>query len=205
MNPIKQALILFKNNWKESLWLGAAATVYTYFAQLLPMIGALLISIGLLIFQELVNNRLRNGKWSTDLNYLRSHVVCFVIIAVILMPTGILLGSAFGLLEGPHGDWQNFPLSLSLFMLGIYFYFILMHAFSLELETQKGVAKTIDAAALTSIKQYKLFVPASFVLSLIFMAAGLLRGAGFVIALPLLFFTSAYLYQDVRSLFALKN
>ncbi|HWU42066.1 MAG TPA: hypothetical protein VN132_01470 [Bdellovibrio sp.] len=203
MNPVKQALSAFKNNWKESLWLGAAATIYTYFAQLLPMIGALFISLGLLIFQEIVNKWMKTGRWSMDLTHLKNHWVAFVLISIVLMPTGILLGSAFGLLESPQSEWQNIPLSFALFILGIYFYFILAHAFSFSIETTKSVAKAIDSTAIVSMKRYKIYLPTAFFMSLIFMLAGFLRGLGLVIALPLLFFSSAVIYQDVRSL--LKN
>ncbi|MGE5085146.1 MAG: hypothetical protein ACM3MG_02530, partial [Bacillota bacterium] len=98
MHPLTQALMIYKENWKESLLLGVAATAFTFFSQIVPTIGALLISVGLLIFQELANLRLQKGHWERDLSHLKKDWVSWIITAIILMPTGILMGSAFGLL-----------------------------------------------------------------------------------------------------------
>lgn len=198
MNPVKQALIAFKNNWKESLYLGVAATLFIFFSQIVPFAGAFLISLGLLIFQELVNLRLQIGKWKLDLTHLRSHWVSLLITAIILMPTGILLGSAFGLLQSPQNNWQSLPTSLGLFIMGIYFYMILSHGFNLQQERGIGIAKALDIAALVSIRNFKVYLIASFYISIALMIGGLLKGAGFVLALPFLFYVDYLIFSDLK-------
>lgn len=199
MNPVKQALIAFKTNWKESLYLGAAATVFIFFSQIVPFVGALLISLGLLIFQELTNLRLQSGKWKLDLTHFRNDWMSLIITAIVLMPTGILLGSAFGLLQSPQDHWRSLPMSLGLFILGIYFYFILSHGFNLQQNQHSGIAKALDNAALTSIKNFKVYLSASFYVSIALMIGGLLRGAGFVLALPFLFYVGYYVFADLKN------
>ncbi len=205
MNPVKQALIAFKTNWKESLYLGAAATVFIFFSQIVPFIGAFLISIGLLIFQELTNIRLETGKWKMDLTHFRNDWMSLIITAIVLMPTGILLGSAFGILQSPEAHWRSLPTSLSLFILGIYFYMILSHGFNLQQRQRVGIARTLDMSALASVKNFKLYLVASFYVSVALMIGGLLRGAGFVLALPFLFYAGYYVFADMNSRDAFKK
>ena len=162
MNPVKQALFAFKQNWKESLYLGVAATIFTFFAQVVPFIGAFLISLGLLIFQELANLRLSSEVWKKDLSHLQNDWISFIITAVILMPTGILLGSAFGVLESPQSRFESWPMALGLFILGVYFFLILSHGLILQQERHQGIARTLDVAALASIKNFKTYIFINF-------------------------------------------
>lgn len=199
MNPVKQALMLFKSNWKESLYLGAAATVYIFFSQFVPFVGALLISFGLLIFQELTNVRLKTGKWKMDLTHFQHDWISLIITAVILMPTGILLGSAFGLLQDPQDHWRSLPTSLALFILGIYFFMVLSHGFNVQQESQEGIAKALDTSALASVKNLKIYIVASFYLSVGLLIGGLLRGVGFVLVLPVLFYTTYYVFSEMKT------
>ncbi|MDG0814739.1 hypothetical protein [Bdellovibrio svalbardensis] len=205
MNPVKQALIAFKTNWKESLYLGAAATVFIFFSQVVPFIGAFLISLGLLIFQELTNIRLRTGQWKLDLSHFQNDWMSLIITAIILMPTGILLGSAFGLLQSPQEHWRTFPMSLGLFILGIYFFMILSHGFNLQQKLHGGIAKALDATALASIKNFKLYLVASFYTSVALMIGGLLKGVGFVLALPFLFYVGYFVFADMVNKDAFKK
>ena len=198
MNPIKQALIAYKTNWKQSLYLGVVATLYTFFSQVIPTLGALLITFGLLIFQELANLYLENGSWRMDLSHLKEDGLSFFLTSVIMMPTGILFGSAFGILESPQGQWQNLPFSLLLFILGVYFYFILSHGLRLKQQTSLSFVKAMDVTSLASIKNFRLYFPACFYVSLILMVASLLRGLGFIVALPILFYCSHFVFIRMK-------
>ncbi|MFM6929885.1 MAG: hypothetical protein ACKOX6_15555 [Bdellovibrio sp.] len=204
MHPLTQALMTFKKNWKESLLLGIAATAFTFFSQIVPMIGALLISVGLLIFQELANIRLQKGRWDRDLTHLKKDWVSWIITAVILMPTGILMGSAFGLLHSPQELWRTIPLALGLFMLGAFFYFILTHGLNLQLERPDGIARTLDKSALAAVKNLRLYFPCVFYVSVLLLFSGFMRGFGFIISLPFMFYVSFYLYSELRKRDAFK-
>lgn len=198
MNPVKQALFAFKQNWKESLYLGVAATVFTFFAQIVPFVGAFLISLGLLIFQEIANVRLSSGAWKKDLSHLQNDWISFLITAVVLMPTGILLGSAFGVLESPQERLQSWPMALGLFILGVYFFLILSHGLILQRERHEGIAKSLDTAALASIKNFKTYLAVSFYVSLALVVGSLLKGIGFIVALPFLFYCDYFAFKYVK-------
>lgn len=199
MNPVKQALIAFKTSWKESLYLGATATIFTFFSQSVPYAGALLIALGLLIFQEIVNVSLENHQWQMNLSHLKDHLSSLLITSFILMPTGILLGSAFGLLESPQSRWQSLPMSMGLFMLGIYFYLILSHGFRLQQLKHQNIAKSLDIAALSSLKHLKLYLTASFYISIALLTGSLLHGVGFVLSLPFLFYSDYFVFNSVQA------
>ncbi|MBO9665676.1 MAG: hypothetical protein J7501_02550 [Bdellovibrio sp.] len=199
MHPIKQAFMMYKENWKESILLGVAATVFTFFSQIVPTIGALLISVGLLVFQELANMRLQKGRWQRDLTHLQKDWVSWVITAVILMPTGILMGSAFGVLHSPQDWWQTIPASFGLFMLGVFFYLILTHGLNLQLERSEGIAKALDHAALGAVRNLRLYFPTVVWISLALIVASFLRGYGLILALPFMFYSCFYLYIEMKN------
>lgn len=198
MHPVKQALMIYKENWKESLLLGIAATCFTFFSQIVPMIGALLISVGLLVFQEMANLRLQKGRWQRDLSHLQTDWVSWVITAVILMPTGILMGSAFGLLHSPQELWRTLPVALGLFMLGVFFYFILNHGLNLQMEQPEGIAKALDKSALAAIRNLRLYFPSAFYVSALLVISTFLRGFGFIVSLPFMFYVCFYLYAELK-------
>ena len=190
--------MIYKENWKESLLLGITATCFTFFSQIVPMIGALLISVGLLIFQEMANMRLQKGRWERDLTHLKNDWVSWIITAVVLMPTGILMGSAFGLLHSPQELWRTIPMALGLFMLGVFFYFILTHGLNLQLEHSEGIAKTLDKSALASVRNLRLYFPCVFYVSVLLIISAFMRGFGFIVALPFMFYVCFYLYAEMK-------
>ncbi|WP_413586022.1 hypothetical protein [Bdellovibrio sp. HCB274] len=199
MHSVKQALIMFRQNWKDSLILGVLATLFTFFSQVVPVIGALLIAVGLLIFQELANLRLQKGRWERDFTHLQKEWVAWLITAVILMPTGILMGSAFGIIHSPQPLVQSLPAGFGLMSLGVFFYFILSHGLNLQLETHQGIAKALDRAALSSVKNLGSYLVATLTVALALVIATYLRGYGLILALPLMFFTCFYLYIELKN------
>ncbi|WP_413583175.1 hypothetical protein [Bdellovibrio sp. HCB288] len=198
MQSVKQALIMFRTNWKDSLILGVLATLFTFFSQIVPVIGALLISVGLLIFQELANLRLQKGRWERDFTHLQKEWVSWLVTAVILMPTGILMGSAFGIIHSPQPVAQALPAGFGLMSLGVFFYFILTHGLNLQLETHQGIAKSLDRSALSSVRNLGPYVAATLVIAAALVIATYLRGYGLILALPLMFFTCFYLYMQMK-------
>ncbi|WP_413576595.1 hypothetical protein ACLVWU_00985 [Bdellovibrio sp. HCB290] len=199
MHSVKQALIMFRQNWKDSLLLGVLATLFTFFSQIVPVIGALLIAVGLLIFQELANLRLQKGRWQRDFTHLQKDWVSWLITAVILMPTGILMGSAFGIIHSPQPLIQSLPAGFGLMSLGVFFYFILSHGLNLQLETHQGIAKALDRTALSSVRNLGTYLIATMTVALALVIATYLRGYGLVLALPLMFFTCFYLYIELKN------
>ncbi|QDK43843.1 hypothetical protein DOM22_01030 [Bdellovibrio sp. ZAP7] len=199
MHSVKQALIMFRQNWKDSLILGVLATLFTFFSQIVPTIGALLIAVGLLIFQELANLRLQKGRWERDFTHLQKDWVSWLITAVILMPTGILMGSAFGVIHSPQPLIQSLPAGFGLMAMGVFFYFILSHGLNLQLETHMGIAKAMDRTVIAAIKNLGPFLAATVAISVALVIATYLRGLGLILALPFMFFTCFYLYIEMKN------
>ena len=133
-----------------------------------------------------------------DLSHLKTDWISFVIAAVILMPTGILLGSAFGLLESPQSRLQSWPMALGLFILGVYFYLIMSHGLNLQQDRHEGIAKTLDVSAIASIRNFKIYLATSVYVSLALVAGSLLKGIGFIAALPFLFYCSYFVFKQMK-------
>lgn len=199
MKSFKQALIAMKNLWRETLALGFFVTGLLFVVRVLPFISMFALSIALILIQRAVTTRLANGNWPKNFSFLKSKWPAYIIVGIILMPTSILVGSAFGLLQTPQELWMTLPLTCGLFFLGIYFYIILNQAIELHLNSTQTLAKSIDVVALTSFRFLKKYALASFYLGAIFALSSLVRGAGFVLALPALFFVTYYLDQEIKA------
>ncbi|WP_413559409.1 hypothetical protein [Bdellovibrio sp. HCB209] len=199
MHSVKQAFIMLRQIWKDSLLLGVLATSFTFFSQIVPTIGALLIAVGLLIFQELANLRLQKGRWDRDFTHLQKEWVAWLVTAVILMPTGILMGSAFAVIHSPQPMWQSVPAGFGLMVLGVLFYFILSHGLNLQLETHQSIAKSLDKAALAAMKNLGSYIPATIVISIALVIATFMRGFGLILVLPFMFYTCFYLYIEMKN------
>lgn len=190
---------MFRQNWKDSLLLGVLATSFTFFSQIVPTIGALLIAVGLLIFQELANLRLQKGRWERDFTHVQKEWVSWLVIAVILMPTGILMGSAFAVAHSPQPLWQSLPAATGLMALGVIFYFILTHGLNLQLESHEGIAKTLDKTALAAVRNLSSYLPATAIISVLLVVATYLNGYGLILVLPFMFYTCFYLYIEMKN------
>lgn len=199
MNSLKQALIQLKEDWLNSLLLGCIATIFVLLVRFVPYVSAFLISLGLLFLQEVSNQYSETRKWPQNFSFLKQHLLSFVVTALILLPTSALLGSAMGLLQSPQNFLQTVPLSLGLLILALYFYLILNHALRLSMESGTSLAKSIDVAALASVKKFKDYFLVSFYLGVAVLIAGLLWGLGFIITLPFVFFATNYIYAHIKS------
>ena len=155
------------------------------------------MSAGLLSLQQIADQKIRGEKGKTLLT--TKDLTPFLVTAVVLFPTGVLLGSSMGILESPQPLYSALPLSLGLFILSIYFYLVLSQALRLRLESKVNIAKAIDVVGLNSFKRFRLYISISFYLAILVMISGLTWGAGFIITLPVLFYVSYFLYFEVRS------
>lgn len=191
-------------DWRNSLLLGVIASCYIFFVRFIPYISVYVVSVGLLIIQQITNNFLTNQKWPQNFSFLKNQLAPISITALVLIPTSTLLGSAIGLLESPQSIIHTAPLSFLLLIIAIYFYLILAHSIRLNLEENISLPKAIDIAALASLKNMRVYLIMSFYLGLLILIAGLLYGVGLIVALPLLFFGTHFSYVDLkaRNLFA---
>lgn len=200
MNSFKQALNLLKVNWKNSLLFGFVAMLFVFLARATPGVGAIVISLVLLIFQEMARRLIIENKPLRQISFEAKELVSYLITAVALFPTGALFGSALGLLDSPQNFLMTAPLSLLLMIVASYFYFVLSQSLRWHLETQRGLAKSIDIWGMTSLKNFRTYLVVSFYAGLLVFLAGMTKGVGLIVALPLIFFANHYLYIEKKSL-----
>lgn len=194
MNSLKQALIQMKTDWQSALILGCVATLLVMAVRFIPFGSAFLLSLGLLFLQQVTEYRLKNKTWPRQMDFMNGRWLPVAVCALILIPTSALLGAATGLLQSPQEMISTLPLSLGLHWIAIYFYLIIAH--SLKLRDDGGdLAKAIDLIAMNSLKQFRTYFATSFYLALAIMASSLIWGAGYILALPLLFLASSFSYQ----------
>lgn len=199
MKSFKQALFAMKNLWRETVALGLVATALLLVVRLVPYLSMFALSLVLILFQRTVTTRFDSGRWPTNFLFLKRKWPAYIIVGIVLMPTSILVGSAFGLLQTPQELWMTLPLTCGLFFLGIYFYMILNQAIELHLNSPITLAKSIDVVALRSFRYLKKYSLASFYLGILFGVSSLINGAGFVAALPALFYVTYYLDQEIKA------
>ncbi|WP_373998682.1 hypothetical protein [Bdellovibrio bacteriovorus] len=203
MNSFKQALIQLKSQWKYSLILGAIGFVVAFSLRHIPYVSAVLTAFALLVLQHLTDRWLEGKNWK-DLSIVKESLLPFIVTSLILFPTTVLIGSSFGILQSPQEYLSGAPLSLGLFILGTFFYLVLTHALRYRLDTGTGLAEAVDIVGLASMKNLRHYFVVSFYLALLLLIAGVTWGIGFLLAFPVLFFSSYYSYLEMKSKFLKK-
>ncbi|KHD88468.1 MAG: hypothetical protein OM95_08090 [Bdellovibrio sp. ArHS] len=203
MNSFKQALIHLKNHWKYGLLIGALGLMVALILRHIPYVSAFLTAFALLILQHLTDRWMEGKKWQ-NLSTLKEFLLPFVVTSLILFPTTVLIGSSLGILQSPQEYLSGAPLSLGLFMLGAFFYLVLTHALRYRMETTTGLAEALDIVGLASMKNFRVYFVLSFYLALLLLLAGVTWGLGFLVAFPMLFFSSHYSYNEMKTLFVKK-
>lgn len=192
---LKQALIQIRTDWKNALLLGCVATLLIMMVRFIPFGSAFLISLGLLFLQQATEFYLKNKVWPRRLEFMKGHWPALVACALILIPTSALLGAATGLLQSTQQLTTTLPLSLGMYWIAVYFYLIIAH--SLRFRSRSGtLPKAIDQVAMSSLRRFRSYFSVSFNLTVAIMISSFVSGAGYILTLPLLFFATAYSYQD---------
>ncbi len=188
MNSFKQAYIQFKINWKESLFIGCIASLLVMLAQFIPVLGPIFISLGLLVLQLLTNFWIRHSSWPKDLDFLKKSAVSLLVVGVLLAPTSILIGSAYGVLQSPQDLMTSVPTSLGLFIIGILFYFILVHALIQTERRSVNIIKALDQAALSNLRNIKSLALPCLIFAVLFSVNQWTYSLGLIVIFPLLFY-----------------
>lgn len=198
MNSLKQALNHFKQNRQNSFLLGILATSLVVTLRYIPLFSAFLISLVALLLQDLAKQLIVHKKWPVRFQSTFARALSYMIVAVILLPTSVLLGSAVGFLESPQELFVSVPFSLSLIILGVYFYLILSHALRFHFEQNENLAKSIDFIGVASFKNLNMYVPLSLYLAVLILIGGMTKGAGLIVALPFLFYVNHFSYKELE-------
>lgn len=199
MNSFKQALNLLKANLKNSFWFGFVAMLFIFLARATPGVGAIVVSLVLLIFQEMAIRLLLEKKNLRQISFESRELVSYLIISVALFPTSALFGSAVGLLESPQSFLMTVPFSILLMIAATYFYLVLSQSLRWHMESQNSIAKSIDTWGMASIKNFKDYLGVSFYAALLIFVSAMTKGVGLIAALPLIFIANHYLYLEKRS------
>lgn len=189
MHLFKQALIQYKTHWQESLLIGLFSFMCVLAAPTLPLVGSFFLSLVLLSFQLVIWFRLEYKRWPIKSDLFPQSITPLLVCSLVMTPTSILIGSAHGLLASPQGILTAWPMSVGLLFIGIYFYFLIAHALLLTRAANLGIAKALDRAALDTMRNFRVFAPLCLIFAVLFLASQLTMGIGWVIALPLLYYT----------------
>ncbi|MGZ3769240.1 MAG: hypothetical protein ACXVCP_06350 [Bdellovibrio sp.] len=194
----KQALIQFKKTWKQSILLGIAGSAFILAVSHIPIISTFIISVGILKLQAAAQAIINKEKITNHFN--TKNLFSSVIVGVILVPSGILLGSAIGLLQGQQELTMTVPVSMALITIAVLFYFIFSQSLRHNLETGTSIGKSIDFIAINSIKNFTNYLVPGICFSVLIILSELTKGIGLVITLPLLFYTNQFIYEKSEAL-----
>jgi hypothetical protein len=194
MNELKQALNLAKNKWQLTLIVGFVATVFIFLTRMLPLIGAWVVSIGLLVLQTQIDAWM-DGKEFQDISVSRKQIPSLLICSLVLMPTLILMGSSGGLLQKTDHLLQSLAPAYFLVFICLFFYVAIVRSLWIERREEISIAKALDKSFSESFKDLRKKLPLLLMLSLLIIAGELLWGWGLIATLPLVFFSIHYSYK----------
>lgn len=202
MNPLKQAFKELKIRWQLSLCLGLAAIILVFAAQFISYAGGFALTLGLFTLQYISYEYLRRKtkpSWSKDV------LLALVVLALILLPTSFLTGSAHDLLHSKQSPLMTLSSATLLFLLCFYFFTIMSHALFLHIERKEMLAKAIDVIAITSTRYFIRYFAWSFYPALAMVFASFTKGVGYAIVLPLVFYFNFYTYLEINQLSGFKK
>jgi hypothetical protein len=200
MQSFKQALILTKQYWKESLLIGLCTALVIFALQYILVFGVFLGALALLTLQIYLNDYFLHQQKKFNRAMYRNHIASWLIATILLVPTCILAGSAFGLISSPQALLTTTPIGLSLNIIAIYFYLIITQALIVEIKTSSGYIKALDKVALESLRNLKDYLFICVIVGLFLTAGSFLSAAGVIIATPLLILSCLSLSKQMHYL-----
>lgn len=189
----------FKNTIKSSLILGVSAALFVIIINDLPLVNAFGISIGILALQTIAQKLIEQKLNTKELPFLGMGLASYIIISIILLPAGILLGSAIGILQSPQDLLTSIPLSMGLIIVVLYFFLLFSQSLRHHLETKTNLGKSIDIIGIVSIKKFSLYLSLSVYFSILIIISELTKGVGLVFTLPLLFYANHFAYLETKN------
>lgn len=197
MNYFKQALIQMRSQIKNTLILGTISTALLFSTHHIPYLNAFLLGLGLLILQNLSNLLMSDQAWPKNLSFLYKDLISYIGASLILFPSYVLGGSAFGILQNPQEVTTMLPLAAGLFMITVYFYLLISHSLRWHIEKKMSLAKSIDLVASASLRSYRKYFNISFYIGILLTLSTWTWGVGFIFTLPLLYYCSHFLFTDM--------
>ncbi len=197
MNLIIQALIAIIHQWKVSLIFGIIVSLAILLLNLCGSYGVLPASFLVLIlgnvFGRIITASLPSPSLASylslacNLSFLKKSIRGFLIGGLAVTPTGVLFGSALGLLHSQQDQLEQTMIAFWLLFLCSFVFLIFSHGVSINLESHQGLAKSLDVSVLSIFKQFKLYLITSFFMGISILVADFLLGYGWVISVPFIF------------------
>lgn len=201
MSSFKQALNQLKITWAHSLLFGFVAMSFIYLAQVTPWFGAYVVSLVLLLFQEMSRILLVERRSLRHFTLEGKDLLSYLLVALVMLPTSVLYGSALGLLDSPQDFFVKIPLSFLLLIVSSYFFLVLSQALRWHLESRQNLGRAIDTLGLESFKHFRPYLAMSFYIGVLILVSGMTKGVGLIVALPLVFLLNHYLYLQMKDSF----
>ena len=192
MKPLKQALNLFRSELKLSLLLGFGTFFLIAIASRIPYFGAWIMTFSFLIIQIYIWSWQSQSTLKFPSALIKKNFAAIVLTSLILVPTGMLLGSSAGVLQKTDQFLTSLPLAFFIIYLCLFFYIILSHALLMSLSKNMSVMKAMDECFAKSLKRPHTALLACFYLSVILLVATLPLGFGLILGFPMLFYVTYY-------------
>lgn len=198
MNWIKQSFVFMRNNLSDALILSCLMLFCLYVCSLMGFLGVIVASLAIVIllsafFQyiSVPNNAIKNVKLFKNKKDL-------LLVALLLAPTNIMLGTLVGVLQG----MPSFLLSITMIIIFSFIcsiaYIVIMHSICYLVLKDKNFSESLTLASKNIGNHKKDFAYLAMVIStsciLGFMTYGLLL----VIAIPLIFIAGFFSFHDTE-------
>jgi hypothetical protein len=197
MNPIKQALIFLIQIWKKNLIVGVITSTLIFVSGYLGSYSILFVAPLLLFIQQSYNRVLESQDSLVKIAFIKRNLISIIIVGLAFSPTGILLGSAFGLLESPEDRFSNVLRAEWLLLVCCLIYLVVNHGLTLHFHGKTGLARSLDIAIQSGFKKIVSYVISSFYMSISLLIAGFFYGYGMMVSLPFVFLVCYFHYIEM--------
>jgi hypothetical protein len=208
MNLIIQALIAIIHQWKVSLIFGILVSLAIFLLNLCGSYGIMPVSILILIagnvFSRIMTASIASPPLFSyfslvcDFSVYKKSIIGFLIGGLAITPTGVLFGSALGLLHSHQDQLGQTMIAFWLLMLCSFVFLVFSHGVSLNLGNYQGLAKSLDSSVLSIFKQFRLYLTASFFMGLSLVLADFLFGYGWFISVPFIFSVCHFQFIELK-------
>lgn len=202
MNPIKQALKNLIQNWQCHFIFGVVVSLIVFICGQFGNVSFLIVTIVLILSQQLVAQATEGKSFrqhqAMKLKIETKSLIGICIVALAFSPTGILLGSAMGIVQDNQTKIQNYLVALWLFWLCCLVFLVVNHGVRLHLSTNQSLARSLDRVVITFLKNLKSYFQASLFLSGLVFLTALVNGWLLFAALPMVFLVCHFQFNELN-------
>ena len=192
MPLLKQALILFKSETRYSLLLGAITLMGALFSNHFSFAGAFLLNV--IIFAS----ALQVWYWQTrkqrapSFEFFRHHAGTIFLLSLLTFPTGILLGTAAGLLQQTDQLMTALPQAFFLIFVCLMLYWSTAQSLIFKVKNLESISKSLDHALKYISKNLLQTCGLLMIVAIVSIPAFYFMGLGLILMAPIFYYLIYY-------------